>query len=394
MASGVPSRATIVPRPPAISARRGLRVSAFKRGASNSAICNPAGPTAQRGSGTAPADARSLDPSGFDPRRVALAQNRETADRLHREVRACRIGGDHLVDDPLRERRVDAVDRDDRIDADVFQQRVRDVLTRRQRGEVPFFVRFGVPGAAFPEHRGVVVPRAQAAIVPDEVVAHARTAADRALDERFGRMRECLEQIFRQIVGVHQRRFGQFGRHRCAPADAREHFEIPHRRNERTLIIGRERRVAPGREVVGRDVHALPILAQHDADRRPGQRHEPRGDLAVFRHEARGERERVGVAAQHESQRFTRVAVRFPLGRSDRLAVQRLIFLQRTRRPRVGLQRGDERRRRVQTGQARDRCLDRRAPDAEVVGRTAPRSAGVVDHQIHAAFADRIEHVR
>jgi len=81
---------------------------------------------------------------------------------LYRKVRARRIGGDHFVDDALRERSIDAVDGQDGIHAHVFKQRVRDVFARRQRFEVAFFVRRGVPRAAFAEHRGVVVPGTQA----------------------------------------------------------------------------------------------------------------------------------------------------------------------------------------------------------------------------------------
>ena len=170
---------------------------------------------------------------------------------------------------------IDSVERHDRVDAHVLEQRVRDVLADRERREVPLLVRLGVPRTAFSEHGRVVVPRAQAALVPHEVVAHARAAADRALDERFGRMRERVEHIVRQIVGIDERTFGQLGRDRSAPADAREHLQVAHRRHERALVVGCKGRIAPRREVVGRNVDALPVLAQHDADRRPRERHEP-----------------------------------------------------------------------------------------------------------------------
>ena len=65
------------------------------------------------------------------------------------------------------------------------------------------------PRAALAEHGRVVVPRAQPALVPDEVIAHARAPADRALDERFGRVRETVEDVLGQVVGVDDRRLGE-----------------------------------------------------------------------------------------------------------------------------------------------------------------------------------------
>jgi len=43
----------------------------------------------------------------------------------------------------------------------------------------------------------------------------------------------------------------------------------------------------------------LALLAEHDADRGPRERDEPRGHLPVFRDQARGECERAGISTEH-----------------------------------------------------------------------------------------------
>ena len=216
-----------------------------------------------------PQGARSPDRSGFDSGRRALAQQRESFAGTHREVRARRVGRHDLIDDAMREIDIDSVECGDRIDARVFEQLVRNVLARRQRWEVAFFVRFGMPRSALSEHGRVIIPRTETAIVPDEVIAHAGPAANRTLHERLRRVRERIEEIFRKIVDVDERGRGQLRRNRCVPTDARKHFEIAHRCDERSVIVGCERRVGPCCKVVGGDVDALPILAEHAADRRP-----------------------------------------------------------------------------------------------------------------------------
>jgi len=48
----------------------------------------------------------------------------------------------------------------------------------------------------------------------------------------------------------------------------------------------------------------LPGFTDHDADRRPGQRDEPRGNRATLRAEAIDEGERAAAAAEYEDARL------------------------------------------------------------------------------------------
>src|ERR1700682_1917693 len=104
----------------------------------------------------------------------------------------------------------------------------------------------------------MIIPRAELPFVPDEMIADARAATDRALHERFGRMRDAVEDVFGDVFGIEQHlvveTFGWFG----VPTRAHEHFEVAQRADERALVFGRERLVDPTGEVVGGDVNALP----------------------------------------------------------------------------------------------------------------------------------------
>ena len=157
------------------------------------------------------------------------------------------IAGDRLVDQTVRQRVVDAVDREHRVDRDVVEQRAGDVRRMRDRLPQALLVRRVAPRAALAEHGRVEVPRAQAALAPHEVIAHARAPADRALHERLGRVRHRVEDVFRQIVRVDDGVFGERVGDGRGPSDPREQLEIAQRRDERPLVRGIERLVGPRR---------------------------------------------------------------------------------------------------------------------------------------------------
>src|SRR5665213_466025 len=174
--------------------------------------------------------------AGGDRCGAAFAEQRVAAAGANGEMRARRVGGDRLVQQPMRELVLEAVDREHGIDADVVEQWSRDVRGVGDRLPEPLFVRCLAPRTALSEDRRVIVPRAQPALVPHEVVAHAAAATDRALQERLRRVRERVENVFGKVFRVDDHVLDERFRDGCRPTDPRQQLQLAQRRDERALV--------------------------------------------------------------------------------------------------------------------------------------------------------------
>ena len=146
----------------------------------------------------------------------------------------------------------------------------------------------------------MIVPRAELPLVPHEIVAHARAAADGALHQRQRGPVDAVEHVFGDVLGIEQQFFAQrLGSFRV-PAGALQDLQVAQRPDERVPVLRRKRLIDPADEVVGGDVDALAALAEHGADGRPRQRDQIRGNLPVLGAQAADVRQRVVVAADDE----------------------------------------------------------------------------------------------
>ena len=142
-------------------------------------------------------------------RRRPFAQQRHTFVGPHGEKRALAAVADGHVDQLAH-----AIFRQirygqDRIDVEIVQEPRRDVRCARQRIEEAFFVRRIAPRTALAEDGGVEIPRAQLPLVPHEIVAHAHAPANRALCQRHRRMFHAVENVFRHVFRIDEKRFGE-----------------------------------------------------------------------------------------------------------------------------------------------------------------------------------------
>ncbi len=157
------------------------------------------------------------------------------------------------------------------------------------------------PRASLSEDLCVVVPRAELTLFPDEIVLHAQPPARGTLDDRCGRMRECLRDVVGKIFDVQHDLFVELGGELRGPLRAREQLDVANRREERALVLGRKRAVGPVDEAAQRDADVLPGIAEYDTCRRPCKRDETSGNRPALWAKAAREGKRAAVAAENES---------------------------------------------------------------------------------------------
>ena len=117
-------------------------------------------------------------------------------------------------------------------------------------------------------------------------------------------MRQTVGDLLRNILDIEygfvRERLGQIG----VPCNAREQLDIAHRRDERALILGRKGAVDPIEQVREGNTNVLPAFADHDADRRPRERNQTRGDCSAVGTKTVDKTERTPAATEHENARL------------------------------------------------------------------------------------------
>jgi hypothetical protein len=144
-----------------------------------------------------------------------------------------------------------------------------------------FLIKAFVPRTPFAENLRVVIPSAQLAILPDELVAYAQRTARRAGNEVAVWTGEPLDDFLGKILDVeHGALVEDFGKG-SLPSNSREHFDIAQRGDESVLVLGRKRAVDPFGDALGRNTDILTPVADANAARRPRHRNKARRDDAA-----------------------------------------------------------------------------------------------------------------
>lgn len=84
-----------------------------------------------------------------------------------------------------------------------------------------FLIKAFVPRTPFAEDLRVVIPSAQLAILPDELVTYAQRTAHRARDEIAVRTREPLDDFIRDILDVEHGALVEDFRNGSLPSNSR-----------------------------------------------------------------------------------------------------------------------------------------------------------------------------
>lgn len=156
-----------------------------------------------------------------------------------------------------------AVERQDFFNAELIQQRRRDVRARRHRFEVAFLIRSVAPRSALTKDLIVKIPRAQLLLFPHELIANAELPARCAGRQFLCGISQRLCDVAGKIFEIENCLCIQRRRECRLPRNAYQQFDVAQRSDERELVVGRKGPVDPICDTVERNAD---VLARRSGD--------------------------------------------------------------------------------------------------------------------------------